>query len=159
MPQYSDLRRLKPEWFTAMWEYATVLRSTETESRRIHSNERICYSTQIYRDWIPKDSQQWESIPQYSDLRRLNPEGFTVMRGYATLLRSTVTEAWRIHSNEGVCHTTNIYKDRSPITKCSLVCVWFGLDLWHISHYCFFNDNSCFYLHIKYMICKYNLII
>ena len=30
-----------------------------------------------------------------------------------------------------------------------------GLVLWHINHCWLFNANSCFYVYIKYMICKH----
>ena len=36
-----------------------------------------------------------------------------------------------------------------------LLMTWFGLVLWHISHYRLFNAKSCFYIYIKYMICRY----
>ena len=35
--------------------------------------------------------------------------------------------------------------------------VWFGLVLWHINHCWLFNAKSCFYIYIKYMICKHIL--
>ena len=32
---------------------------------------------------------------------------------------------------------------------------WFTLVLWHTNHYWLFNAKSCFYIYIKYMICKH----
>ena len=37
--------------------------------------------------------------------------------------------------------------------------LWCGLVLWHINHCWSFNAKSCFYIGIKYMICKHILLI
>ena len=37
--------------------------------------------------------------------------------------------------------------------------VWFGLVLCHINHCCLFNRKYCFYIYVKYMICKHILQI
>ena len=37
--------------------------------------------------------------------------------------------------------------------------IWFGWVLWHINHCWLFNDKFCFYISIKYMICKHTLKI
>ena len=52
-----------------------------------------------------------------------------------------------------------IMRDNSNLNKLFYKDIWFGLVLWHINHCWLFNTKSCFYIYMKYMICKHILKI
>ena len=51
-----------------------------------------------------------------------------------------------------------VFYDISTLVGYSMpnpIFIWFGLVLWDINHYWLFKAKSCFYIYIKYMICKH----
>ena len=44
-------------------------------------------------------------------------------------------------------------KKQGSVSKC-FDSVWSDLVLWHINHFWLFNAESCFYIYIKFVICK-----